>query len=106
MIFSKTANVMTCVVNARYIFSNGIVLSIGAGGHYYSEPRGEGPADWEKYNKVELAILRSGEFIKPKDIGLPQFQELFDGDDVAGYVDVNTVKIIRDICKQKFEGAK
>lgn len=106
MKISKTANVMMGGVNTQYTFSNGIVLSIGAGGRYYSEPRGEGPTDWEKYNKVELAILRDGEFISPKGICLPQFDELFAGDDVAGYVNVATVKAIIEICKQKFEESK
>lgn len=76
----------------------GLVFSVQAGEFNYCEPRASG-LPMTAYSAVELAMfVRGGGWLKPRDlVGLtPGFDELFEGDDVAGYVPLERAKALRD----------
>lgn len=109
--FSELPNYGLDSVNVQYAFDNGITLSIGAGGVFRSHPRGFSKRppkewrlsfDWETYEAVEVAFIRSGQFVQPKDIGLPQFQHLFTEAQPAKFVSVAEAKEIVWHCKVLF----
>ena len=70
-------------------------LSIQASYFHYCSPRVDG-LPLQDYEKVEVAMWKRGsDFLHPVDIGAPELEYLWNGDDVAGFVawyDVNRIR--------------
>lgn len=79
----------------RYIFTlpeGEVTLSVIAGGGTYGAEPGQ---------TREIALLRDGAFLKPSQVGLRGFNSLFEGDQVAGFVPIDTIFIIIERLHQK-----
>jgi len=70
-------------------------LSVQAGAYLYSDPPING-LDLKEYKTVEIALIGSeGHWLKPSDLNIEGFDELWNGDDVAGYVPQAKLKRLR-----------
>lgn len=81
------------------IYGN-VKLSVQASEFNYSTPRVTG-LPFEDYQAYEIALMPVAvsdkrEWLKPSDIGMdPEYDELFGGDDVGGFVSKEKVEEIR-----------
>lgn len=59
-------------------------VSIQAGEFFYSHPREDHP-NLSDFTAVEVGILLDGEFLKPSEVGVEGFDEIWMDEEVGGY---------------------
>lgn len=88
----------------QYQFQNSeVVLSIQASEFHYCQPRKDLPCLGD-YTSVEMAIFPKdgGDFLRPSELGIEGYDDLWVGDEGAGYVPYDRAMALLEAMNAKF----